>query len=125
MLGNIYRPNSAPYADLKRFNVILNEILDKIKSKKEYKNVKDIIICGDMNIDLLKSDSHNDSSTYLDTLTIWFSSTCNFTTRINRSATIIDHISKNISDDNFDTDIIISDISDHYPVFLYIKITKK
>ena len=119
LLGNIYRPNSAPYADIKRFNVILNEILDKIKSKTEYKNVKDIIICGDMNIDLLKSNSHNESGTYLDTLLQnCFLQLVTLPTRIgNRSATIIDHISTNISDDNFDTGIIISDISDHFPVF--------
>ena len=72
-----------------------------------------------MNIDLLKSNSHNESDTYLDTLLQnGFLQLVTLPTRIgNRSATIIDHISTNFSDDNFDTGIIISDISDHFPVF--------
>ena len=42
-------------------------------------------------------------------------------TRIfNRSASLIAHIATNISDDSYDTGIIVSDISDHFPVF-YIK----
>ena len=46
--------NSAPFADIKRCNNILKEMKDKLKSNKDLKNAKDIIICGDFNIDLLK-----------------------------------------------------------------------
>ena len=42
-------------------------------------------------------------------------------TRIgHNSATILDHICTNIADDSFDSGIIVSEISDHFPVF-YIR----
>ena len=34
-----------------------------------------------------------------------------------KTATIIDHISTNIKDDNYNTGLLINDISDHFPVF--------
>ena len=119
LIGNIYRPNTMPFANIKRFNTILLEIFEKIKSNVELKNIKDVIICGDMNIDLLKSYSHLDSGTYLETLLQFgLLQLITLPTRLgNRSATILDHIATNFSDDNFDTGIITSDISDHFPVF--------
>ena len=114
--------NSAPFADIKRCNNILKEMLDKRKSNKDLKNAKDIIICGDFNIDLLKSQSHIGSGVYLDTLLEQgILPLITLPTRIfNRSASLIDHIATNISDDSYDTGIIVSDISDHFPVF-YIR----
>ena len=122
LLINVYRPNSAPFADIKRSNTILKEMLDKLKSHKDLKNSKDIIICGDFNIDLLKSQSHIGSGVYLDTLLEQgILPLITLPTRIfNHSASLIDHISTNISDDSYDTGIIVSDISDHFPVF-YIR----
>ena len=122
ILGNIYRPNTAPYANIHRFNEILKETLQKIKSNAAYKNLKDIVICGDVNIDLLKTTSHDESANYLDNM---FENgllpLINLPTRIGlRSASIIDHISTSIIDDSYDAGIIISDISDHFPVF-YVK----
>jgi hypothetical protein len=107
---------------MKRCNNILKEMLEKLRSEKEFKNSKDIILCGDFNIDLLKSDSHSGSGVYLDTLLEQgILPLITLPTRImNRSASLIDHISTNISDDCYDTGIIISDISDHFPVF-YIR----
>jgi hypothetical protein len=119
IIGNIYRPNTAPYADLKRCNTLLNEILAKLKSNPEYKNAKDIMLVGDVNIDLLKTGSHSDSGVYLDTLLEnGLLPLVTLPTRIgNRCASIIDHISTNITDDSYDVGIIVSDISDHFPVF--------
>ena len=119
IIGNIYRPNTAPLADLKRCNDLLCEIIEKLKSNPDYKNAKDIVICGDMNIDLLKTESHSDSAVYLDTLLEnGLLPLVTMPTRIaNRSASIIDHISTNITDSNYDVGIILSDLSDHFPVF--------
>ena len=119
IIGNIYRPNTAPFADLKRCNNLLNEILGKLKSSPEYKNAKDIIIVGDVNIDLLKTGSHSESGVYLDTLLEngLLPLVTLPTRKGNRCASIIDHISTNIVDDSYDVGIIISDISDHFPVF--------
>ena len=81
--------------------------------------MQDITLLGDVNINLLNNASHTDKRIYLDTLLEnSFFPLVTLPTRIsNNSASIIDHISTNISDDNFDTSIIISDISDHFPVF--------
>jgi hypothetical protein len=129
IVGNIYRPNTAPFADLKRCNDLLCEIIEKLKSNPDYKNAKDIVICGDMNIDLLKTESHSGSAIYLDTLLEnGLLPLVTMPTRIaNRSASIIDHISTNITDSNYDVGIILSDLSDHFPVFYiqHLKDTKE
>ena len=39
LVGNIYRPNSAPYANIKYFNQTISDIFSKIKSDPNLKNV--------------------------------------------------------------------------------------
>ena len=75
-----------------------------------------------MNINLLKHTLHSDTETYLDTLLEnSFLALITLPTRIgHNSATILDHICTNIADDSFDSGIIVSDFSDHFPVF-YIR----
>ena len=68
IIGNIYRPNSAPFADIKYFNQALKDILIKIKSEQSLKNAQEIIIVGDMNINLLKHSTHLETGSYLETL---------------------------------------------------------
>ena len=125
IVGNIYRPNSAPFADVKRSNTLLNEIIENIKSKPDYRNAKEYFICGYLNIDLLKYETHQDTCSYLDTLLLnGLLPLVTLPTRIsNHSATIIDHISTKIHDDQYDTGIIVTDISDHFPIF-YIQHSK-
>ena len=60
-----------------------------------------------MNIKLLKLTLHSDTEAYLERIG-------------HNSATILDHICTNIADDSFNSGIIVSDISDHFPVF-YIR----
>ena len=122
IIGNIYRPNSAPFADIKYFNQALKDILLKIKSEQSLKNAQEIIIVGDMNINLLKHSTHLETGSYLETLLEnSLLPLITLPTRIvHNSATLLDHISTNICDDNFDSGIIISDISDHFPIF-YIR----
>ena len=119
IIGNVYRPNTAPFADLKRANYELNEILEKIKSYPIYKKCFDINLVGDFNIDLLKSKSHTDTSSYLDSLLEHgLLPIVSLPTRVSQnSATIIDHISTSFTDDNYDVGLIVSDLSDHFPVF--------
>ena len=75
-----------------------------------------------MNINLLKHTLHSDKETYLDTLhENSFLPLITLPTRKgHNSATILDHICTNIADDSFDSGIIVSEISDHFPVF-YIR----
>ena len=49
-MGNIYRPNSAPYANIKYFNQTISDIFSKIKSDPNFKNVNEVILVGDTNI---------------------------------------------------------------------------
>ena len=126
IFGNIYRPNTAPLANTKQFNEILKDILNKLKSDPLLKNAEDIILVGDMNINLLNYSTHQDTGVYLDTLLEnGLLPLITLPTRITQStATLLDHISTNIADDSFDTGIILSDISDHFPVF-YIRYLKE
>ena len=68
VVGNIYRPNTAPYADMKYFNQTIREIFSKIRSDPTLRNAQDVVLVGDMNINLLKHTLHCDTETYLDTL---------------------------------------------------------
>ena len=60
--------HTAPFADIKKFNQTLSEILFKLKNNSEFKNVQDIILLEDVNINLLNHASHSDTGIYLDTL---------------------------------------------------------
>ena len=51
IIGNVYRPNTAPFADVKRANYELNKILEKIRSHPIYRKCLDINLVGDFNID--------------------------------------------------------------------------
>ena len=119
IIGNVYRPNSAPFANLQRANSELKKILDMIKCHPVYKKCCDVNIVGDFNIDLLKSQSHYDTGMYIDTLLEnALLPIVSLPTRISqKSATIIDHISTSFSDDKYDVGIITTDLSDHFPVF--------
>ena len=102
---------------MKYFNQTIREIFSKIKSDPTLRNSKDVVLVGDMNINLLKHTLHTE--TYLDTLLEnSFLPLITLPTRIgHNSATILDHICTNIA---HDSGIIVSDISDHFPVF-YIR----
>ena len=122
IIGNIYRPNTAPFADIERANTYIEQILIKIKTDPMYKNAQDLILTGDFNINILNHKNHKETGRYIDTLlSNGLLPLITLPTRIsNKSATIIDHISTNIKDDSYDAGIILADISDHFPIF-YIK----
>ena len=63
IIGLIYRPNTKPLADLDIFATSLSEILDIINNEH-----KQSIIMGDMNINLLKYDTHSKTNDYLNNL---------------------------------------------------------
>ena len=74
---------------------------------------------GDFNIDLLKDDSHKPTQEYLNFIySHFFIPTIYKPTRITEhSATIIDNILVN-NYDNVNSEIIVTDISDHLPTVL-------
>ena len=119
VVGEIYRvPNSNIAHSLEHFNTILSML-----SRKQ-----DIILGTDQNLNLLMSDSHAPTS---ELLNIMFTHTPLPTitkpTRITHtSATLIDNIYLKVdSNTKIHSGIILTDISDHLPIFCFITINKK
>ena len=75
---------------------------------------------GDFNYDLLASDTNISANDFLETfLSASFLPLISRPTRItNTSATLIDNFFSNIRSE-FKAGIVISDISDHFPIFIY------
>ena len=85
------------------------------------KEKKDIYLMGDYNIDLLHHQSHNKTNEFLETM---FSHNMypliSKPTRINtRSCTLIDNIFMNAFHENVETGLLYTDISDHFPIFVW------
>ena len=113
IIGVIYR---IPNTDTDCFLNSMGSALDIIRKEK-----KICYLLGDYNLDLLNSESHLPTGEYIDLLTSQsFLPMINRPTRITAgSATIIDNIYTNnmIDIDNCMQGILITDISDHFPIF--------
>ncbi|KAJ8044616.1 RNA-directed DNA polymerase from mobile element jockey [Holothuria leucospilota] len=116
VVGVVYRP---PSGNMSSFNDYLYDTLSKISNEKKH-----CFILGDYNIDLLS----NGSSDFLNTV-----SSCGFYPTITRptritdhSASLIDNILTNVALCNevkiVSTGILPTDISDHFPIFISIRI---
>ena len=112
IIGLIYRP---PGLAVSNFSEEMDEILNKLTTEN-----KICYILGDLNINLLKSDSHNPTREFLDILySHSFRPTVDKPTRITCiSATLIDNIFTN-SVDSHQAEIITSGLSDHLPIVLF------
>ena len=87
------------------------------------KHNKTVFLCGDINIDLLKYGSDNNTTHYVDTMfSLGLYSLIDKPTRITaHSSTLIDNIFTNELNYNIDSGILINDISDHLPIFAICK----
>ena len=114
----MYRPNTVPQADIPYFFSAIGEILNKVSNDARFRNCE-IDLMGDMNLDLLKYNTHDLASQYLECLlSNGQLPLISLPTRINTNvATLIDHISTSHQSDNYNAGIIISSISDHFPIF--------
>src|SRR6218665_958990 len=114
IIGVLYRPPGQP---LKEFNIELDSLLNSIS-----KNKKKIMLAGDFNVDLLNYNDHELTHEFLDLMTSsHLVPTINCPTRItDNTATLIDNIFTNFWLEVIDPVIIVSDISDHLPVMLWI-----
>ena len=104
----LYRP---PDVNMKVFLDNLSSFLNKLKNKK-------VFMCGDFNIDLLKSESDYDTGKFLD-LMLSFGQypLIRLPTRIQEtSCTAIDNIFTNITESEVISNILIDDVTDHLPV---------
>ena len=120
IIGVIYRSPSFP--SIQDFNDTLSQLLDRITLEN-----KNIILTGDINIDLLKSNSNRLATNYLDMMMSHNLIPCiTLPTRITQStASLIDHIFTNVIPKNSTAGTLISDITDHFSNFILIDISKQ
>jgi hypothetical protein len=113
IVGVIYRPNTAPRADLDIFTSTILDIMNIINTERKHG-----IIMGDMNVDLLKYDTHTKTNDYLESIfSFGFSPVITLPTRLaSSSATLIDHIYTNRTQST-NSGIVITDVADHFGVF--------
>ena len=118
ILGNIYRPNTAPKGDLVKAINIHNAILDQIKRDKRLQKHK-LILVSDFNVNILNFNSHEDTALYVDSqMSRGLLPVITKPTRIYQySATLIDHIFISPVDNPVSSGVLISDISDHMATF--------
>ena len=118
IIGNVYRPNTAPLANLALAIATHNEIIQKLKSSRDHKNCE-IQILSDFNVDILNFAQHDLTNTYLESM--FSNSLLPVITRPTRvhhtSASLIDHIFVSNKINRHIAGIVISSLSDHFPTF--------
>ena len=102
-----------PGANVGAFCESLDNILSGIKSKMT------MYVCGDFNIDILKHNTHNIARIFLDYM--YSFELYQLITKLSKitdaTATLIDNIFTNELQFQGDSVLLITDISDHLPVF--------
>ena len=118
LAGVIYRH---PKYSIDTFSNELSNFLLQISQEN-----KRICIAGDINIDALKQESNTTINDYFDMLhSFGFCNTIELPTRITeKSKTLIDHFYYNKSENEIYSSIILTDISDHFPVLATEKKSK-
>lgn len=114
LVSCLYR---APGSDIENFKNCVEKMFTKSVQK-------DIFICGDFNIDLMKSKQHKPIEDFLDmmySLTL-FPKITRPTRITTHCATLIDNIFTNNIELNMVSGILVNDISDHLPVFVYFQV---
>ena len=121
LIAVIYRP---PNTDIKLFIDAMRDVLERVQQENKL-----LYLVGEYKINLLNVDSHSLTADFNDT--IYSYGLVPLITRPIRvtetSATLIDNIftNKNISYGESMYGILVSDTSDHYPIFCIDKILKK
>ena len=120
IISSMYRP---PNVDIQTFQTCYNSLVCEMKKLRP----KSIVIGLDHNLDFLKSDCHKGTEQFIQhNLDANLIPTITRPTRITRSsATLIDNIlvSQSLCG-NYDSGILIDDISDHMPSICVIKSIK-
>ena len=117
LISCIYR---TPGSCIDYFNTKTLEILEKHKDKVTF-------VCGDFNIDLLKSSEHKKTAEFIDTMfSLGFYPLILKPSRITKdSATLIDNIFVNITEGKINSGLLVTDVSDHLPVFAVLERNNK
>lgn len=109
LISCVYR---TPGSCIDKFSKIISEMLER-------QNEKFTFVCGDFNIDLLKSNEHTQTSEFVNTMfSLGFYPLILRPTRITKdSASLIDNIFINKSNVKTKSGLLVTDITDHLPVF--------
>ena len=120
LITSLYRP---PNTDLKQFNEEFRCFMETANKKNKQK----IIIVGDTNIDLLKTQSNLHTNDFLNLmLTYQIIPSIIRPTRVTEfTSTLIDNVFTNWVNNLMKSYIIYSDISDHFPTLLIINTKTK
>ena len=118
IVGIIYRH---PHNNFDQFFPVLQSTCEKVL--KDY----NLILMGDTNIDVSVGTNVAQAKTYQDLLLgLDIKNLISRPTRItNTTETIIDHILTNLSYDSVRAGIVVSDITDHLPVFVFFNLPVK
>ena len=114
VLGVLYR--SPSFNSISEFDGCLSDIVHTLKREN-----KDIILMGDLNVNLLSTDKNNNVSAFLDSMiSKGLFPKITVPTRIsNTSATLIDHIYTNMNFEQTIAGTLKTDISDHFSNFIF------
>ena len=118
VIGNIYRPNTAPLGSLSKAIEIHKNILKSIKTDKQLCKAL-ITIVSDFNINLLNFSTHPETAEYADLhMSQQLLPMITKPTHIyNSGASLIDHIFVSPTNNPVTTGVLVCDISDHFPTF--------
>jgi hypothetical protein len=113
-VGVVYK---SPLADNTLFLSELEQLITTLNVNKDQ-----FVVCGDFNLDLLNYLNHNPTLQFLNSMSAsYLKPLISKPTRItDNSATLIDNIFLSNAND-CSAGILLSDISDHYPIFSVIK----
>jgi Endonuclease/Exonuclease/phosphatase family len=100
------------------FNDLLQNLLNEITGE--------LVLGGDLNLDVLKIQNDLNVNQYVDTL---FTSGClQIVTRptccTTTSVSCLDHFITNVKQSKFNTSVLVSKISDHFPIFFSIQTSR-
>ena len=125
IIGNIYRPNSAPEGNLSKATEMHIKIIDQIKADKRLKDTK-IVLVSDFNANLLNFSTHDQTGVYVDQqMSRGLLPMITKPTRLyNNSATLIDNIFVSPVNSPVISGVLISDISDHLATFFIEELEK-
>jgi len=118
VIGNIYRPNTAPYESIKRSTEHLSKSIEYIQQKYRHDS---IVILGDFNIDLL-GEENKDTLEFISELSSrGFMELISVPTRESDSSkTLLDH-NWVCSKFRSQSGVVSSGISDHHATFLTLE----
>jgi len=118
-IGSVYRSNTVPtfMSHIEHMSTFMEGISSSLSLLNTQSH--EIIVCGDFNLDVLKCNTNNFVADYINTL--YSNGILQIVTKPTRFtgnlATCLDHILVNPSTDSFETLILTTLISDHFPVF--------